>query len=82
MKCEIIDGKFHIEAGTPTEQWALTQMIDSMATYRDPRDYIVDAKAVIEKITPQPTVGADYPIPAPVATPVPAPLQADDDILF
>jgi hypothetical protein len=71
-----------MESFTSTEQWALTQMIDSMATYRDPRDYIVDSKAVIKKITPQPAVGTDYQMPTPVAPPTPAPLQADDEVLF
>ena len=29
MKCEIIDNKLVVFAGTPTEQWALEQFINS-----------------------------------------------------
>lgn len=44
MKCEIINGRLHVKAGTVTEQWALDQFFDGIATYRNPHDYVVDAK--------------------------------------
>ena len=44
MKCEIINGRLHVKAGTVTEQWALDQFFGSMATYQNPHSYIVDAK--------------------------------------
>ena len=44
MKCEIINGRLHVKAGTVTEQWALDQFFDSMATYQNPHNYIVDVK--------------------------------------
>lgn len=43
MKCEIINGKLFVKAGTPTEQWALDEFFGNMASYYNPRDYIADA---------------------------------------
>lgn len=84
MKCEIIDGKFHIEAGTPTEQWALTQLINSMGRYDDPNNFIVDAAVAKRKIAPQIPSGLIPHAPAPQPVPVPQPSNDidDSDIIF
>ena len=50
MKCEIINGRLHVKAGTVTEQWALDQFFDGMASYRNPHDYVVDAKHAPEEV--------------------------------
>ncbi len=43
MKCELINGRLYVKAGTPTEQWALEQYFDSMTSYSNPKNYIEDA---------------------------------------
>jgi hypothetical protein len=43
MKCEIINGRLYVKAGTVTEQWALDQYFDSMSSYMNPNTYIADA---------------------------------------
>lgn len=43
MKCEIINGRLFVKAGTVTEQWALDQYFGSMSNYMNPSTYIADA---------------------------------------
>ncbi len=43
MKCELINGRLFVKAGTPTEQWALDQYFGNMSTYMNPHEYIADA---------------------------------------
>jgi hypothetical protein len=48
MKCEIINGRLHVKAGTVTEQWALDQFIGGMHSYMSAQSYIVDASKAEE----------------------------------
>lgn len=51
MKCELINGRLYVKAGTPTEQWALDQYFESMVSYRNPHEYVADAsKAVTPEV--------------------------------